>query len=241
VNHMRVILFDIDGTLAATTNADNGCYERAFETAFGFPLPTTDWHRYQHVTDFGIIHEAFEWADKSKPSKADLDRFELSYERELRDSCERSPNGFAEVPGARQLVEELCARSDISVALATGGMRRTALFKLSQIGIDGMSMHGAFANDAISRCDIARVAIERTGVTPSDVVYVGDGAWDAATSAALGMRFIGICREYAYERLVAAGATVILEHFADKSAFYKAIESATVPIPPVGAQVSNSF
>lgn len=226
---MRIILFDIDGTLTATTNADNGCYETAFERCFGFPLPTTDWHCYQHVTDMGIIQETMANAGRPAASPEAIGRFEEIYEQELAQSFAQHPGGFIEVPGARRLLESLKTTPGVVAALATGGMRRTALFKLRQIGIDGAAMPGAFANDAISRADIARTAIARTGVTPDDVVYVGDGAWDAATSAELGLRFVGVCREYSRDRLVEAGAGTIIDDYADIGAALDAIESAAVP------------
>jgi len=231
---MRIVLFDIDGTLTATTNADNGCYETAFERCFGFPLPTTDWHCYRHVTDMGIIQETMSNAGRPAASLDAIARFEEIYETELAKSFAQHPGGFIEVPGARRLLDTLKAMPGVTAALATGGMRRTALFKLRQIGVDGAAMPGAFANDAISRADIARTAIARTGVTPDDVVYVGDGAWDAATSAELGLRFVGVCREYSRDRLIAAGAATIVEDYEDIGGALNAIESATVPVPAAG-------
>jgi len=227
---MQVILFDIDGTLTATTNADNGCYERAFKTAFGFPLPSTDWHEYQHVTDHGIVQEVMIKSALPPATAERLALFEDIYEQELADAYVRAPETFAEVPGARSILEFLSDRANTRIALATGGMRKTALFKLRQIGVDGSKMAGAFANDAISRADIARAALARTNAEPSDIVYVGDGAWDVATSAEIGMRFVGICREYSRERLIAAGATVILDNYRNPDTFLKALESATVPV-----------
>lgn len=225
---MRIILFDIDGTLTATTNADNGCYERAFEKAFGFPIPTTDWHCYKHVTDIGIIQEVMENAGREPAALDAIDRFEEIYEGELAVSFAQHPAGFVEVPGARALLEILRERG-IPNALSTGGMRRTALFKLRQIGVDGAAIPGAFANDAISRADIALTAIRRSGITPSDVVYFGDGAWDVSTAAELGMRFVGVSREYSRDRLVNAGASTIINDYSNLDAVFQAMESATVP------------
>lgn len=226
---MRVILFDIDGTLTATTHADNDCYKAAFETTFGFPLPTTDWHCYKNVTDVGIIQEVMEKSGRPSATAEAIGQFEERYVEELAQSFTRQPEGFTEVPGAHALLETLRAAQGVAIALATGGMRRTALFKLRQIGVDGTTMPGAFANDAISRADIARIAIQRTGVTPSDVVYIGDGAWDVSTAAELGIRFVGVCSEYSRERLAASGATAILEDYTDPLRTFAAIESATVP------------
>lgn len=227
---MRLILFDIDGTLTATTEADNGCYDRAFLRAFGVPLPTTDWHAYTHVTDIGIVREVLEPLWGRAVTQSEIDAFESAYVDEIERSYEANPLGFVEVPGARALLEMLQRMQDTAIALATGGMRRTALFKLSRIGIDGARLAGGFANDAISRADIARIAAQRTGVQASDVVYVGDGMWDLLTSRELGMRYIGITRESNAQRLREAGATALLEDYSDPEAFFAAVNAATIPI-----------
>ena len=43
---VTLVLFDIDGTLTATSAVDAQCYAAAFYRTFGFPLPTTDWDVY---------------------------------------------------------------------------------------------------------------------------------------------------------------------------------------------------
>ncbi|MFA6239395.1 MAG: HAD family hydrolase [Candidatus Hydrogenedentales bacterium] len=227
---MRLILFDIDGTLTATTEADNGCYDRAFLRAFGIPLPTTDWHAYTHVTDVGILREVVEPIWGRSVTQSEIDAFESAYLDEIERAFESNPEGFEEVPGARELLQTLQNTEGVAIALATGGMRRTALFKLSKIGIDGALLPGGFANDAISRADIARVAAKRSGVYANDTVYVGDGMWDLLTSRELGMRYIGITRESNADRLRDAGATALLEDYSDPAAFFVALQTATVPI-----------
>ncbi|MBX7257391.1 MAG: HAD family hydrolase [Candidatus Hydrogenedentes bacterium] len=229
---MRLILFDIDGTLTATSDADKDCYDRAFLRAFGVPLPTTDWHAYKHVTDTGIIHEVVEPAWGRPVAISEIEAFESAFLDELMMAFETNPGGFTEVPGACALLSALQKMENVAIALATGGMRKTALFKLSKIGIDGEQLAGGFANDAISRADIARIAAQRTGVQASDIVYVGDGMWDLLTSRELGMRYVGITRESNADRLREAGATALLEDYSDPAAFYAALETAKVPTLP---------
>jgi phosphoglycolate phosphatase-like HAD superfamily hydrolase len=229
---MTLILFDIDGTLTATSEADNGCYERAFFRAFQVPLPTTDWHAYTHATDIGIIREVIEPRRGTPVTTDEIDRFESAYVDELQRACDANPQGFAEVPGARHILETIRAAENLSAALATGGTRGPALFKLRKIGVDGAALPGAFANDAISRADIARLAIARTGLDAVDVVYVGDGLWDLHTAAEVGMRFIGITRESNADRLRAHGANALLEDYRDPDAFFNAVRTARIPRLP---------
>ena len=227
---MTLILFDIDGTLAASSEADNRSYAAAFQKTFNLPEPSTDWHDYLHVTDVGILQELVEPQRGTPLEQADVDAFEENYLRILEKEYAAAPEGLQEVPGAKAILDLIADREDLTVAIATGGMRRTALYKLSCIGVDGEALPGGFANDAISRADIARTAMKRAGYTNGDVVYVGDGAWDAATSAELGMRFVGITRESCADRLQRHGATVTIEDYSAPERFFDAVERATVPV-----------
>jgi phosphoglycolate phosphatase-like HAD superfamily hydrolase len=226
---MTLILFDIDGTLTATTVCDAECYATAFEHIFGFALPSTDWHDYTHVTDTGIIAEALQRAGRSPLSDEQLLAFESHFLREVQRAHRDTPEAFAEIPGAKAILERLSGHSDVTVALSTGGMKSTATFKLNSIGVDASAFPGGFANDARSRSDIARIAMDRANVSTTDIVYVGDGLWDALTSSALGIRFIGITRESSRDRLRSAGATVFLDDYLDQDAFLAAVRLATVP------------
>jgi hypothetical protein len=68
---------------------------------------------------------------------------------------------------------------------------------LRQAGIDVQGLPFASADDAESRIDIMKTCLERAAAgraagEVTEVVYVGDGAWDARASRELGWRFIGI-------------------------------------------------
>lgn len=220
-----LILFDIDGTLTATGGVDGPCFKIAFERVFGLPLPTTDWHAYLNVTDTGIIKEVLEKAGRPL-GDGEIALFEKEYLRELRQASERDPLAFTEIPGARAILAAIRDREGISMALATGGMRATATFKLSRIGVDARSMAGAYSNDSDTRAGIASAAIERADADGSDIVYVGDGLWDFQTASALGMGFVGITHESEETRLRAAGARVLLRDYTSPETFFEAVLSA---------------
>ena len=232
---MTLILFDIDGTLTATSGVDEKCYAAAFEKTFGLLLPTTDWSVYEHCTDFAIAREVVVSSRGAPPSAEECEAFERAFVVELEKEYAVNPGGFNEVPGAKAILEAIDARSDMRAAIATGGMRSSACYKLSRIGVDAASMPAGFANDAESREDIARCAASRAdghrqgGDRALDLVYVGDGPWDVKTSAAMNMRFIGIAGGASADRLRALGATVFLEDYSDQEAFWQAVRSASAP------------
>lgn len=229
---MTLIVFDIDGTLTATSDCDMKCYASAFEKVFGFPLPSLDWHDYKHVTDSGVMGEVLEGKRGSFVTQEELETFEQVFMEDLEREYNSHPETFGEIPGAGEVLQAIAECDDMAAALATGGMRATALFKLSKAGMDGTKLPAGFANDSFYREGIAKRAIELAeaeGIDCDDIVYVGDGIWDARTSANLGMRFIGISMESSSERLLSAGAQVILEDYSDIDAFFDAVATATVP------------
>ena len=57
---MRLVIFDIDGTLTQTEKADEGVSVRSLAEVCGFSDVNTDWSRYKHATDSGIFREIYE-------------------------------------------------------------------------------------------------------------------------------------------------------------------------------------
>lgn len=232
---MTLILFDIDGTLTATNAVDAKCYAAAFARIFGAPLPSTDWGAYAHSTDCGIIHEVLERRRGRPAGVEEIAAFEQAFVEELEAEYAANPRAFDEIPGARRILEAIAARPDMRAAIATGGMRASACYKLSKIGVNPAALPAAFANDGLARETIVRCAIARADGAANDLVYVGDGPWDVRTSATMGMRFIGIVGDASPDpdpnRLYGQGAAVCLESFTDQDAFFKAVCRATVPQP----------
>jgi phosphoglycolate phosphatase-like HAD superfamily hydrolase len=227
---MTLVLFDVDGTLTATNAVDAACFAAAFKRVFEFPIPTTDWSFYRHCTDTGIIDEALENQVGRPALQKEFDAFEKAFVEELDSEYSKAPRGFMEVNGAKAILDALTAHPDMEPALASGGMRRSATYKLGCIGVDAREYPGAFANDSRTRGGIAQCAIGRCkGVRDADIVYVGDGPWDFRTSAELGMRFIGISGDGGGARLRALGKCTILEHYVDQEAFFSAVRTAKVP------------
>lgn len=226
---MTLILFDVDGTLTATGDSDMRCYSAAYTKTFGYTMPSHDWHDYVHVTDSGVLGELLERERGSFVTDEEMARFETALVAELEAEYAAAPEGFAEVPGARRLVEAVAADDRFAFSLATGCFRGSALFKLAKIGLDASGFAGGFANDSFSREDIARTGIARAAVETDDIVYIGDGVWDARTSAALGMRYVGVTHEADEERLRSEGATVCVRDYHDLDAFFEAVRVATIP------------
>ena len=226
---MTLILFDIDGTLTSTGEADMRCFAAAFQRLFGFPVPSFDWHYYTQFSDSGVMGEILEGHRGTFASPEEIELFEAALVQELEREYAANPDAFQAVPGAKTLIEAVSASPNHGFSLATGCLRGSALFKLAKIGIDARDFPGGFSNDTPLRSEIAQNAIARADEQTDDIVYVGDGVWDVRVAKTLGIRYLGVTWEADVERLKAEGATAWVHDFRDLDVFWTALGAASVP------------
>ena len=194
-------MFDIDGTLVDSTRVDSELYARAVRETLGSDVNVDEtWRAYRHVTDSGILDEILVQHRFEEP----LDELRSAVKRRfvdlVRGHLDSGPS-VREIRGATLLLQELRARPDVRVAIATGGWAETALMKLAAIGVAVDGIGFASSSDAHERTKIMELAAERAlrGVVPATRTYLGDGAWDQRASAELGYRFVAIGRALEHE------------------------------------------
>jgi hypothetical protein len=56
---MKLVMFDLDGTLTQTCQADETCFVQALREVFGFTDINTDWASYPHSSDSGLLEALF--------------------------------------------------------------------------------------------------------------------------------------------------------------------------------------
>ena len=193
---MKYIIFDIDGTLTDTTEIDDKCFTKAIEDIFHFHGFETNYGHYTNTTDSGIIDQLFRERLNRSYTSEEQHTFILHFCNLLEQAYTSRPDCIREINKAGKVLEYLCQQPDISVGLATGGWRESALFKLrcAGINIDGCTA-ASFAQDAMARHDIISSTMQKMNVPEeefSNVIYVGDGNWDYQATRHLGIRFIGI-------------------------------------------------
>ena len=224
---MKLAIFDIDGTLAKTNRIDGVCFSRAFAGEFTIELADTNWSNYENATDSGIIHQVFGERFNRVPSAEELLLFQNRFVRLLEEAFASSPQDFYEVAGAANIFANLRARSDWCVAIATGGWRASALYKLSRIGVE-LDDHtpAAFADDGFSKEEIIKATLRRAaGIKFERVVYIGDSIRDLRAAKRLGIEFVGIRHHGNRDgRFQDEAHLKILEDFSDLNAFIRAIE-----------------
>ena len=221
---MKLALFDIDGTLTETNEVDNECFVKALLASHQITDIETDWTKYNHVTDSGIVSEIFNQRLGRSPNEKDFLTFKSCFIENLNDFASKDETLFAEVSNAKAMLENLKLEKDWAIALATGCFYDSAKLKLEKAKIDIKDFPIGTADDAISREEILQAAIEKSlkqyGQTKFEkIVSIGDGVWDVRTANNLDLDFVGIASGKRAEVLREEGANYIIKDFRDYENF----------------------
>lgn len=194
-------MFDIDGTLLQSEHFDGQCYQQAIFEVLGQPLDT-DWTRYEHVSDSGILDQHLRELGLESGHdaiKADVKRL---FSAKIARHLEREP--ARPIAGAVEFIRRLRGIENSSLCIATGGWRETALLKLASASIDVDGLPLASASDHYSRIEIMKIAATQAGgKLEQPWVYFGDGEWDQQACAALGFDFVAVGHRISHKNQIA--------------------------------------
>lgn len=217
---MKLVLFDIDGTLLLGQGAGARAMERAGRGLHGesFSLSGID---FGGALDPWIYAQAVAAAAVAAAEHAH-DLFHEAYLIELARELARPEGKPALLPGVTQALERLGAHTAVTLGLVTGNYTRAAAMKLRAVGIDPEQFHvGAFGDDAPTRPELVRLALERwaaRGAKASGdaVVVIGDTPRDVDCAQRNGCRCVAVATgRHSAEALAAAGADVVLRDLTD--------------------------
>ncbi len=231
---MRLILFDIDGTLLWTDGAGRRAIHRALVVEVGTAGPI-DGYRFDGKTDPQIVRELMELA--GHPDSKSEDRIIAVCTRyvELLTAELAKPTQATKVyPGIVDLLaalEPYEADGRALVGLLTGNVESGAALKLRSAGLDPARFAvGAFGSDSHHRPDLPAIAAkraeQRTGrrFGGADLVVVGDTPDDVACARPMGARTVAVATGfYSAAALTAAGATYAFENLGDTGAVLDAL------------------
>ncbi len=227
---MKIVLFDIDGTLLLSDGAGRRAIHTALRETFGSVGPADLW--FDGKTDRQIVREAmraegFEDALIDERMEQLLETYLAHLEREL-----LSPVHFPFLfDGVVELLDALEARDDVVMGLLTGNLERGAASKLKRVGLDpGRFPVGAFGSDHEHRTELPRIAQSRAAgllgreVPGSAVVVLGDTPADVLCGRGIGARSIGVATgRFSVEQLASHGAHAVFPDLTSTGAVVGAI------------------
>ncbi len=196
---MRLVLFDVDGTLVDAGGAGRWALDRAFEDIFEIARMDSRAARirFDGRTDPLIISDMAAAAGIPKAVLAEKRaRIESRYLARLEErlSTERKARAL---PGVTDLLRGLRDRG-ARVGLLTGNIERGAMLKLRASGIEDSFEGGAFGSDADDRASLGRLARERfesclgERIAEREVVVIGDSPEDVRSARANGYRCLAV-------------------------------------------------
>lgn len=192
---IRLVLFDIDGTLVHTGGAGVKAFAKVFETEFG---ATDHFERMKFAgrTDVSLVREFFQY--HNIPATAEnFDRFFSRYVFWLEHILSSSKS--SECPGIWEFIYDLKELSERPLlGLLTGNIRLGAEIKLRHFQLWDAFETGAFADDREERDEIAAVALERgsrvlgTKLRGDQVLVIGDTPLDIRCGRAIGAKVLAV-------------------------------------------------
>lgn len=235
---VRLVVFDVDGTLTDTNAVDDECYRAAIAALLHSDADAIEWQAAPHITDAGIARWLWRRTYDRDPTIEELFALRDRFVEQLSTNARVAPDRFAPIPGAGAAITHLRANG-WAIALATGGWSHSARLKLRAAQIEVESIAFASSDDASMRVDIVRAAVNRAVSVASApverVVTVGDAPWDVLCARELGYAFVGIGAGDRAACLRDAGASVVLPDYRDLQRLTAALETATVPAPDAPA------
>jgi phosphoglycolate phosphatase len=192
---MKLILFDIDGTLISVRRATNRAVIR--DLVFrgldrDTDLPDLELHG---KTDRQIMRELCASAGcDGEPERIALMESILleNWERHL------SAETVELLPGVVDLLERLALRDDVRLALLTGNLEPAARMKLAPHDLNRFFPIGSFGSDAAARDELPPIALERArshwgdAFDYGDTMIVGDSHRDISCARAWGIRSLAV-------------------------------------------------
>ncbi|MDF2634065.1 MAG: hypothetical protein K0R78_939 [Pelosinus sp.] len=193
---MKILFWDIDGTLLKTAKAGLYAFEEAIEetlhTQFDFTTIKT-----AGMTDYYISHQVLLLATGREPPVHEICNLINLYEKVLPSHLATRKGHLT--PSVKDILTYLQNRQDYASLILTGNTEFGAKAKLSHYGLDGFFnfSSSAFCDNCFNRREISQQALAKIeqnfpNVALDQVYVIGDTPNDIDCGKAIGARTIAV-------------------------------------------------
>jgi HAD superfamily hydrolase (TIGR01509 family) len=209
---LRAVLFDWDGTLLNSHEADSRAYLAMFRAL------KIDWGLEELARYYSPNwHRVYRAARLSRSKWEEADRlWGAAYEKEAPKL----------LPGARRVIQTLERR--FILGIVTSGNRRRVRRQLRQFDLAQYFSACVYCEDAVKRKPHPkplRVAMARLRAKPEECVYVGDAPEDVEMAKRAGVRAIGVLGPFpTAARIRAAKPEVLLDSVRELNRYLRGVE-----------------
>jgi phosphoglycolate phosphatase-like HAD superfamily hydrolase len=223
---LRILLWDIDGTLTRSTRVDSykdytaPVLEAVFGTAGRLPEM-----KVSGMTDLQIIAEALR--DEGFTHESIRERAAELHKRYMVEMERVHGNGqqlFEVLPGVREVLQAAAEHPRYLSALLTGNIEPAAQLKMRLAGLSQyFQLPGAYGDDSYDRRDLPALAAARinkhlgANLEPHQFIVIGDTPNDIACARHFGARVVAVAtgRMYSPEDLRALKPDALLPDLSD--------------------------
>lgn len=224
---MRLILFDIDGTLIDSGGAGIRSLNLALQELFNIE---NGFHGISMAgkTDSQIIRECL--LKHGLALDGTIPAVINAYLKNLRHEIVNDRKHLK--PGIYEVLEKLHSMEDIALGLLTGNLEQGARIKLEPFSLNEYFPSGAFGNDNEDRNTLLPIAVKRfeeilqDSIEISTCIIVGDTPRDVECAHIFGAQCIGVATgPYSYGDLQEAGADLVLHDLSNQDPFFRFFSS----------------
>src|SRR5713101_6101977 len=200
-NSLRVLLWDLDGTLVrgrrfgAFKDYTVPMLEKVFGTAGSLHGLVVS-----GMTDLQIVEEALRSEGITREQiNSRRDELLTCYMDEMNRAMGNGMQILEAMPGAREVLKAMNENPCYASALLTGNIEPAAHLKLELTGLDGFfPLPGAFGDESFDRRDLPAIAAQRINehlgaqLRPEQFIVIGDTPNDIACARHFGARVLAV-------------------------------------------------
>ncbi len=233
---LRILLWDIDGTLMRSTRAGSfkdytvPMLEEVFGTAGRLPEM-----KVSGMTDLQIVGEALKHEGFTHEHiRERVHELRESYMKAMRKFTGNGEEVFQLLPGVRAALQAVHDHPRYQSALVTGNIEPAAWLKMEIVGLsEYFTLPGAFGDESHDRRDLPALAADRIrkhlhmDLAPEQFIVIGDTPNDVECAQHFGARSLAVetGRFYTTEDLIACEPDALLPDLSDVDLFLRTLES----------------